>query len=338
VLRAYSRWDSVWGVGRLVAYLSAAFVLLAAAIASSAWGAGLSYETSTASSQPSVWAAAANGGQPRRLATGFDPKLSPNGNLVAFGGANGGVFVYSSSGRFVRKATSGRTVLAWSPDSRYLALSGNGLVIFDVRTGKGRRIASGTVFGASFAPQTPDRLVYGLGSSFTSPVNLYTVGANGANRQQLTTDGVSANPVWGRLGIAFDRITPRGMNAPAYQIYLLSGGVAKQITNLPAPSLLVNGLVPLAVAAGGSHLLAGYQGQDTDQAWTVNLKTGAARRITSRRGYVTPWGISRNGRRVLIQIGAFEGPASGGTVAAVPFGGGSSTVLVRHAAAPSWNR
>jgi Tol biopolymer transport system component len=306
------------------------------ATVSSAWAAGLSYEKGSGS--PSVWAAAANGAQPKRLAAGSGPKLSPSGRLVAFGGTNGGVFVYSSSGAFVRKAASGRTVLAWSPDSRYVALSGSGLVIFDVRTGRTRRIARGTVFGASFAPQTPDRLVYGLGSSFTSPVNLYTVNASGTNRKQLTSDGRSANPVWGRLGIAFDRVTPRGTNAPAYQIYLLSGGQAKQITNLPAPPLLLTGLVPLAVGAGGVHLLAGYQGEDTDQAWTVNLKTGATRRITSRQGYVTPWGISRNGRRVLIQIGAFEGPASGGTVAAVPFGGGSGTVLVRHAAGPSWNR
>ena len=325
-------------MGRLFAYLCGVVVLLGTIMASSAWGAGLSYERGTASGQPSVWTAAANGGQPRRLAAGTGSKLSPNGRLVAFGGTNGGVFVYSSSGTFARKISAGRTVLAWSPDSRYVALTGNGLIIFDVRTGKARRIARGTVFGASFAPRTPDRLVYGLGSSFTSPVNLYSVSANGINRKQLTTDGRSANPVWGRLGIAFDRVTPRGTNAPAYQIYLLSGGQVRQITNLPPAPLLQDGLVPLAVAGGGVHLLAAYQGQDTDQAWTVNLKTGAARRITFRRGYVTPWGISRNGRRVLIQIGAFEGPASRGTVAAVPFGGGSGTVLVRHAAAPSWNR
>jgi WD40 repeat protein len=246
--------------------------------------------------------------------------------------------VYSSSGRFVRKTRGGRSVLAWSPDSRYIALSGNGLFVFDVRTGKTRRIARGTVLGASFAPRTPDRLVYGLGSSFNSPVNLYTVGANGTNRKQLTTDGRSANPVWGRLGIAFDRVTPRGMNAPAYQIYLLSGGQVRQITNLPPAPLLQDGLVPLAVAGGGVHLLAAYQGQDTDQAWTVNLKTGAARRIRSSRGYVTPGGISRNGRRVLLQIGAFQGPASSGMVVTAPFDGGSATVLVRHAASPSWNR
>jgi Tol biopolymer transport system component len=294
--------------------------------------------TGTASGQSYVWAASSGGGQARRLATGFDPKLSPNGNLVAFGGTNGAVLVYSSSGRFVAKVASGRTPLAWSPDSRYVALSGNGLAIFDVRTRKARRIAQGTVFGASFAPRGPDRLVYGLGGSFGSPVNLYTVDAGGTNRKQLTNDGSSANPVWGALGIAFDRVTPRGMNAPAYQIYLLNAGQARQITNLPAPPLLLDGLVPLDVAGGGSHLLAAYQGQDTDQAWTVNLRTGATRRITAKGGYVTPWGISRNGRRLLIQIGGFQGPASGGRVATVPFGGGAATVRVRRAAAPSWNQ
>ena len=325
-------------MGRLIACVSSAFVLLGSATASSAWGAGLSYLTSTSSGQSFVWSAAAKGGQARRLAAGSDPKLSPNGNLVAFGGINGGVFVYSSTGRFVAKVRGSRTPLAWSPDSRYVALSGNGLVIFDVRTGRARRVAHGTVQGASFAPGTPDRLVYGLGRSFGSAVNLYTVGANGSNRKQLTSDGLSTNPVWGKLGIAFDRVTPRGMNAPAYQIYLLSAGHARQVTNLPPAPLLLDGLVPLAVAGGGSHLVAAYQGQDTDQAWTVNLKTGAARRITSKAGYVTPWGISSNGRRVLIQIGAFEGPASGGKVATIAFGGGPANVLVKRAAAPSWNR
>jgi hypothetical protein len=48
-------------------------------------------------------------------------------------------------------------------------------------------------------------------------------------------------------------------------------------------------------------------------------------------------GISRDGRTVLIDENALEGPASGGRVARIPFAGGRSKVLIAHGSQASWN-
>lgn len=324
----------------LLAVIGAAMLAASASAASNT--AGLAYTTGSGTGPLSVWVSTANGTQGRRLARGEAPVLSPSGKLVAFGsfGASSqALLIYSASGKLVKRLPGGATPLAWSPDSRYLAIDNHGPVIIDLKTMKTKRLARGVLHGASFAPGGSGRLVYGLSKTLllSSAVNLYTVGANGRHRKRLTRDGRSANPVWGKLGIAFDRITPRGMNAPEYQIYLLSGGKAKQITDSPSPAL-VDGLVPLAVSADGAHLVAGYEGEDTDEAYTVDLKTRALHRLTHGSTYVTPWGISRNGKRVLVDLGGFEGPPSGADVATIPFGGGSATVLVKHAGAPSWNQ
>ncbi len=301
----------------------------------------LAYETGTATGLPWVWAAGAKGNNRRRLAQGDGPALSPNGQLVALTsvGPNGqAVLVYSVGGTFLARYPGAHGPLSFSPDSTYLVMDKSGLQVADLKAGSLKLISRGNLQGASFAPGR-DRLVYGLSKSqrLNSPVNLYTVGANGANRKQLTRDGRSANPVWGRRGIAFDRVTLRGNGGLIYQIYVLSGGRVRQITNLKVPALLF-GLVPLAVAADGVHLVASYQGEDTDQAWTVNLKTGGLKQLKAGTRYVSPWGISRSGKRVLVGLGGFESAASTGDVATIPFGGGRATVLVKHAGIPSWNQ
>lgn len=229
--------------------------------------------------------------------------------------------------------------LTWSPDSRYLAFGASGLNVVDVRTGRATRIASGHIAGVSFAPSAPDRLVYGRSKSLalSSPVNLYTAHANGTHRAQLTRDGHSANPVWGRRGIVFDRVTLRGMNAPVYQLYLLSGRHATQISHVTPPPLQ-DGLVPLAVSHDGNHLVAAYEGEDTFEAYTVDLNTDTVRQLTDGTRNVSPYGISRNGKRVLVGLGAFENAPSAGEVATMPFHGGSPTVLVKHGADASWNQ
>lgn len=53
---------------------------------------------------------------------------------------------------------------------------------------------------------------------------------------------------------------------------------------------------------------------------------------------MTPFGVSSGGNQVLVQLGGFEGPPSSGSVAVMPWAGGTPTVLVKHAGDPSWNR
>lgn len=323
----------------------------------------IAYVQQTGTSQPVVWTIRADGTQNTRVGTGFTPVIAPNGVQVAASlfGANSSetgpaLAVYSTSGAPTQTYFNlkGETTepLAWSRDGRFLAVDVlstsiksparlSGLAIVDAMTGTAKVIAHGQVLGASFAPNGSDEVVYGLAAS-DSPnarVNVYRSGADGSGRTALTRDGRSLFPVWGPGGIAYDRERPRKLDAPVYQIWLrTSSGATRRLTNIRVRSL-VSGLMPLAFSADGSRLLAQFVGQDTSEAWTVQVASGRARRLTAS-GAKLPLqaaGISSDGGTLLVNEGGFEGPASEGRVATLPFAGGNSKVLVAHGSQASWN-
>ncbi|HWE33108.1 MAG TPA: hypothetical protein VG410_06460 [Solirubrobacteraceae bacterium] len=302
-----------------------------------------------------VWVATATGTHQRKLNGGGIPALAPNGKLVAVssGPSPSALLLYTPAGAIDEKFFSAKQVsagpLAWSPDSRYLAvgltdvndvktIGRSGVAVIDTTNGTTTMIAGGYVWGLSWSP-TGDTLVYGLAASQSaSPsVNLYTSNPTTSARAQLTHDGHSGNPVWGKRGIAFDRIKNRPNYAPVFQIYLLSGGHFLQITHTK-PGLLVSGLAPIAVSADGTRLAADYGGEDTDSGYTVNLATHKVKQLRAGQQNVTAWGISRNGKRVLVSVGGFEAAPSTGKVETMPFGGGKPTLLVAHGDDPSWNQ
>jgi hypothetical protein len=326
---------------------------------------GLAYVTGGERSSPAVWVANANGGQAKRLGLGLEPLISPNGQWVAtsaFGTVVGtqeqgpAIVVYSTVAgaplNALSLATATAQPLAWSPDSRYLAVfmqsnsvtdiaKGSGLAVIDTTTGAVTTIAHGQVQGASFAPDGSDRIVYGLAPSLAvnAPVNLYIAQPDGSATQALTHDGRSLYPVWGPRYIAYDREHLRRNYAPRYDIWLRAPGspAARRLTNVPADKLVV-GLVPIAFSASGGRLLSEFEGEDTSAAWTVRVPSGRARPITFRNQSVLGAGISRDGGTLLVDLGSFEAPPSAGRVASIPFAGGRPTVLVAHGGQASWNR
>lgn len=338
-------------MGRLGPVLAGLVVSIAAlAFAVPASAAGLAYTTGGATSTPWVWVANGNGSDAHKLVHGDDPKLSPNGGFVAFSayGETGATEIYTVGGTLVDKVPDSSPV-AWSPDSRYVAIErsvGTGtsskLVVFDTNTKQAQTLVQGQLYGVSFAPSGADRLVFGLAhsQSFNAPANLYTINVNGTGKTQLTHNGKSDEPIWGSRGIVFDEFTARGTNAPVDQLFELSSGHIRQITH-SHPGLLVSGLAPLAISAGGTRAVAVYGGTDTAEAYTVNLSTGATRRLVDKGHpnlYVSPDSISANGKRALVVLGGFEQAPSAGSIATIPFGGGSATVFVKHAADPSWDQ
>jgi hypothetical protein len=322
---------------------------------------GLAYETGTARSPSRVWIAAPSGREPKLLGPGEEPLLAPDGQSVAASvfGANPeqgpALLIYSRAGAaavpYLSLRTASAVALAWSPDSRYLAVSlqssavtniaqHSGLDVIDTSTGAATTIAHGQIYGASFAPDGSDRIVYGRAPSLSlsAPSNLYISQPDGAGLQALTHDGRSLNPVWGPRYIAYDRERLRRGDAPVYQIWLgsPSGGGAHRLTNLRVPSL-VSGLVPMAFSGDGGRLLAEFEGQDTSEAWTVLLSSRRAHRLTVHGQPVRAAGLSRDGRTVLIDQGSFEEPPSRGRVETIPFAGGHAKVLVAHGSQASWN-
>jgi hypothetical protein len=244
--------------------------------------------------------------------------------------------------------------VSWSPDSRYLAVevfgsdvngkvAPSGLDIVDTATNSIRMLTRGYPCGAGFAPDLPDRLAYA-----TSPlaafcmkgkVNVFTSAPDGSGRKQLTRDGASLNPAWGASGIAFDRQTLRKNGAPVFQVWMMQpdGSRRTQLTHMKIPQLL-DGLVPLQFDAAGARLLCHFTGQDTTGTFTIDVASRRVRELKAGRAAVEPGDISSDGKTVLVDVGQFMNPPSSGKVETMPFSGGRGTVLVTHAAQPTWNR
>lgn len=307
-----------------------------------------------------VWVASADGHGARRLGRGDDPLISPSGDDVAvstFGPRGPTLTVYGPGGSHrgwfdARRVSS--IAVSWSPEGRYLAVelysssgaatsSANRLVVLDLTAGTTRTIAIGYPCGASFSPALPDSLVYAVSPRSVTcrpgHVNLFIRNLADPGATQLTHDGSSASPVWGGGVIAFDRLKARRNDYPVQQIWRIApdGTGLRQVTHVRVPQL-IGGLAPHAISADGEHLLADYSGQDTDEAWTVDMASGRVHRIVIGSEPVTPAGISLDGSTVLVDRGDFLNAPSSGTVETMPFGGARATVLVRHAGRPSWNR
>ncbi len=323
----------------------------------------LTYLTETATSTPKVWIASRSGGERKLLGPGQQPLLAPNGRSVAvslFGVSSGvsehgpSIGIYPAEGgpiaNYLSLETATATALAWSPDSRYLVLyqqsnetvdiaAGSGLDVIDTHTGTVTSIAQGAIYGASFARDGSDRLVFALSHSLSpsARTNLYESEADGAGLHPVTSNGRSLNPVWGPRYIAYDRERMRHLS-PEYQIWLASpsGASVRKVTHVAVGSL-VQGLVPLAFSADGSRLLAEFEGEDTSGAYAVSVASGRARSVTVHGQMVQGAGISSDGSTLLVDEGAFEQPPSHGRIAAIPFAGGSSEVLVAHGSQASWN-
>jgi len=310
----------------------------------------LAYLTDLTSVRPTVWAARPDATHTVRLGSGaYSATVSRDGSTVAVvtpQSASGSslVVVPSHGGRFkTLLQTSGSfDQVTWS-DSGWLAVvvDDRRLVVFDPARRVHRTLARGGIDGASFMPGAcSDRLVYGRAASdsFTAPVNLYAATLDGKHTQQLTHDGRSLDPLWGPRQIAFDRERLRRNDAPVYQLWLADpdDSHARQLTHLRIGTL-VSGLTPTAFSGDGTRLLAEFVGQDTSEAWSVQVPGGRARDLTGRVDNVSGAGLSADGRTVLVQRGSPE-DAAHQSIATIPFSGGPAHVLVAHGGSPSWNR
>ena len=86
----------------------------------------------TGSMNETVWIARANGEQAHRLGHGSQPLLAPSGSTVAASatGSGAALLVYglgSPTRRYFKLSKVEAVALAWSPDSRYLAVELTGV-------------------------------------------------------------------------------------------------------------------------------------------------------------------------------------------------------------------
>ncbi len=307
--------------------------------------------------KPAVFVASDNGGGAFKVGPGTNPKVSPDGEAIAYEHAD-------SSGRRVLKlgATAGggsRTVmtglqdgfhLAFSPDSQLIAalrgpeLGKRKLVLIDVTSGTLlRTLASGYFGGFSFSPDGTE-LVYSQSATedFASNTDVYRVPIVGGSPVRLTRDRVSLDPLWGPTGqIVFVKLlgAKQRRYGPKNELFLMNaeGGQVNRLTNTKVGALL-QGLTPTAWSEDGRRLLTEFVGQDTSYAVTVSPLTGAQHRIGPRgeQGFVGT-ALSADGSTVLGFTGGFE-PGPGHRVATVPYSGGKAKTLVKGGYEPDWSR
>ncbi len=342
-------------------------IALGAAVALALWlaapaRAAIVFEKNAASSRPSIWIAENSGASPRQLVGGTggeQPLIAPDGSAVIFQSLP----AHGNAALELVPATGGASVVlaaqeanmnntAWSPDSKTIATTlgltpeRERLVLIDVATHSVRAIATGTIEGVSFSPDST-KLAYARAPNlkhFPASSDIYSIAVAGGGATRLTNNHRSTTPVWGPAKIAFARTFeshgPRE-DAPKSNVWLMSsdGSRARQLTHQRAPFLL-SGPDPLAWSASGAQLLAQFTGEDTGYGEGVDPLTGVVHRLSAKAllaHQLLAAGISRDGTTVLATTGGFE-PGPGHNIVSVPFAGGPATVLVRDASAPSWNR
>lgn len=271
------------------------------------------------------------------------------------------LMVAAASGGAPKKLASGWQnpfVFAWSEDSARIAVllgpevGAQRLTTIDLAPGTQQTIASGYFSGVSFAPGGSEQLVYARAESESFPqrsdvfrIDLLPPGAVGVaapQPQQLTNDHRSFSPLWGpsnRIVFVKQLGAKQRKYGPKNDLFLmkLDGTEVKRLTHTKVGPLL-SGLSPTEWSANGRRLLAEFGGQDTSYAVAVNPRTGSERALTRERevGFVGT-AISFNGKVVLGSLGGFE-PGPGHKVVSIPYTGGKPRVLAKNASEPDWNR
>lgn len=312
---------------------------------------------------PAVFVAGDDGSGARKVEAGELPRVSPDGNSVAYlhTGANDAeeLRVASVEGGAARTLMTNfrePIYLEWSPDSTLLAalrgpeLGKRKLVLIDVASGVQRVIAEGFFSGFGFSPDGGE-LVYAKAGveKFPPRSDLFrvqylppgVVSVAPEKTVRLTSDRNSAYPLWGPTQIIFVKTLDgkKRKYGPKNELFLLNpqGKQVKRLTHTKVPALL-QGLFPTDWSASGNQLLAEFEGQDTSYAVRVNPKTGAQKPVgkSGEQGFVGT-DLSSDGKLVLGFEGGFD-PGNGHDVVSIPYAGGKPKVLAKNAFQPDWSR
>ena len=216
-------------------------------------------------------------------------------------------------------------------------------MVVDTTTQQSHTIATGAIYGASFAPGSSDAIVYARSRAGKSAVNIYTSNATGGDTRELTHDGRSEYPLWCPSGIVYSHETARAKNPyPELQLWLMNadGTGAHQITDINVGKQ-EEGLVAVdcsAIRPPTCSPTGGTDGLNITVPYTVDLSAAkpAVHQLTSGPGYIGD-AISTHGRRVLVTKGTASNLKTL-SVETYPWGGGKPTTVVKQGGYASWNR
>src|SRR5689334_20710476 len=216
-----------------------------------------------------VFVAADDGSGARKVETGHNPHVAPNGLSVAYlheGPKNAQELKIAPStggpGKTLMTNLREAFYVTWSPDSKTIAalrgpeLGKRKLVVIDVATGLQSVIATGFFSGFSFSPDGTE-IAYSVAGSekypprsdvFRFPVPIPgVVNVRAPEAVRLTKDHRSSQPLWGPQKIVFVKtMPPKGRPyGGKNELFLMSpqGKGVKRLTHTKVPPLL-QGLFP----------------------------------------------------------------------------------------------
>jgi hypothetical protein len=308
---------------------------------------------------PSVWVAGVDGSSPQYLGLATSALISPAGGVVAAVNVEKQTNAWTLSlyttvaggaaTTIIPKRPQPMNLLAWSPDSRLILVtvgtSPAQLMIVDTATDQSHAIATGVIYGASFAPGPSDSVVYARARLNKTAVNIYTTSSLGTNTRQLTRDGRSEDPLWAPAGIIYSHATARAKNPyPELQLWQMNadGAKAHQLPSVVVQKQL-EGLIAVASSANGQHLLANLVGPTASNAaepYTIDLSAAkpAWRDLTGQgSGYIGD-AISADGKTILVTKGTAKNLKALSVVTFPWVAGGKPTTIVRQGGYASWNR
>lgn len=317
----------------------------------------LAYTRDWDATQASVWAAADDGSGPHRLAYGQAPHVSPDGRLVEYRTVVSHdrvrLWVVPAAGGTPRVVARSAEFLAWSPDSRQIAVATvrtmQRLVLVDVASTATRTLFVSTLrfASASFSP-AGDALVYASARDELALElhrdDLFVASVRGGRPRRLTSGARSAAPLWGPHWIAFQHERPRRRRSDPtrYDLYLVrpDGTGLHRLTRVTTGRETF-GFAPVAWSANGRRLVANLDGEPDFYVAAIDPTTGAVHAVgrttdPARRGAgIWGTGISRDGTTIL---GTTASTTWDGDVVTIPWHGGPPTLLTRQAIDPSWSR
>ncbi len=295
----------------------------------------------------SVWIADPNGANARKLTNGFVGLLSPDGKTVAVQRLGKGIFLVSSDGKETKELTAAPQLRpqAWSPDGKYVyatADAGNAVVrlaAIDRDSGKVKTIATGSLYGLDTSPDGK-QIVYSRAPQATEQgicgdqFDLYVANLDGSGAKRITTDGLSAFPVWGEGGIAFTHF-PGGTalsdcGAAGIGTIQADGSSRKTVIDRMTETLTLLGFYgfqPLGWL-GSDKLLVGLRSDAGTEGAVLDVGSGKLRRLNQMADQA-----SSDGR---FSLGS--GGDDGNAVIVVRLADGRVVFKRKNVCCPDWNR
>jgi hypothetical protein len=304
----------------------------------------------------SVWVAEADGSHARRIVTrAYAGGLSADGRWLGFwrthGWSKAALFVVDLAGRKPKWICSS-CAARWAPVGDKLAVVDRiGLRLVDPSSGRRRLLVARRRLGEpSFSPNGR-AVAYveqndGVGSAYRTDIFAVRISDRAVTR--YTRDGHSDSPVWGLHWIVYRRHHWAGGLAPQGRLWLMRpDGTGKRELARGAEGRYrggypVFGLEPVALSADGRRLLAcqAFEFGCSRVTFTVpeGKRYGFPRlRPVERDSGATPTDLSRDGKRVLLDVGSPHDDRNH-AVYEIPFVGGELRLLARNASDGSWRR